>query len=71
MRNVEGGVGGEAAAHGESKIDGRKYEDGICPWISQFLSSASVSLCSPSLGQKKELVHDYKASYASKFLTLI
>ncbi len=26
---------------------------------------------SPSLGQKKELVHKYKASYASEFLTLI
>ena len=26
---------------------------------------------SPPLGQKKELVHDYKASYASKLLTLI
>ncbi len=26
---------------------------------------------SPPLGQKKELVHDYEASYASEFLTLI
>ncbi len=26
---------------------------------------------SPSLGQKKELVHDHEASYASEFLTLI
>jgi hypothetical protein len=66
MRNVGGGVGGEAAAHGESKIDGQKYEDGICPWFLRFLSSASVSL-----SQKKELVHNYEASYVSKFLTLI
>ncbi len=47
MRNVGGGGGGEAAAHGESEIDGRKYEDGICPWILRFLSSASVSLSLP------------------------
>ncbi len=26
---------------------------------------------SPSFGQKKEMVHDYEASYISKFLTLI
>ncbi len=42
-----GGVGGEAAAHGKSEIDGRKYEDGICPWFLRFLSSASVSLSLP------------------------
>ncbi len=69
MRNVGGGVGGEAAAHGESEIDGRKYEDGICPWILRFC--LRLLSPSPSLGQKKELVHDYEASYAREFLTLI
>ncbi len=69
MRNVGGGVGGEAVAHGKSKIDGQKYEDGICPWFLQFC--LQLLSPSPSLGQKKELVHNYKASYVSEFLTLI
>ncbi len=42
-----GGVCREAANHGKSKIDGRKWEDGICPWFLLFLSLASVSLTFP------------------------
>ncbi len=48
MRNDGGGVGGEAAAHGESEIGGRKGGDP---------SSAEDS-------QKMELVLTYEAFYA-------
>ncbi len=56
-------MGGEAAAHGESKIDGWKKEDGICPW---FLCDFCRQLLSPSpsLGEKQELVHAYEVFYA-------
>jgi hypothetical protein len=33
MRNVGGGGGGEANAHGESDVGGRKWEEGIYPWF--------------------------------------
>jgi hypothetical protein len=69
MRKVGGGGGGETAAHGESKIDGRKYEDGFVHGFYNFC--LQLLSPSPSLGQKKELVHDYEASYTSEFLTLI
>ncbi len=60
-----GGGGGEAAAHGKSKIDWRKGGNRICPWF--FVIWQACSLLSPLLGQrqpKMEWVLTYEAFYA-------
>ena len=43
MRNVEGGVGGEADAHGESEIGGRNGGDRIGPWFLLLMMNVSSS----------------------------
>jgi len=57
MWKFEGGVGGEAAAHGESQNDERKMEEGISPWF--FVTTYGERLL--LLRQKMELVHAYEA----------
>jgi hypothetical protein len=55
-------VGGEDAAHGESKIGGRMMEDRIRPWF--FVIYGELVRSSPPLHEKMELVLTYEASYA-------